>query len=166
MRFVNGKTSAITSETIMRTTDVTLNLNMGFLDGETERRMTRNEMESKLVELRCHMCNILPEPHVLGLEENIQRIAFKSLEFGEWTACDVGAWVSLTPHPPVNYGMQLVVSIQHEIPLSFTTVAKVIDAIHDNGASSPMTFEEDENYFLHPFNSEVSDLDDGICLGH
>jgi hypothetical protein len=154
------------SEKIMRTTDVTLNLNMGFLDGETERRMTRKEMESKLVELRCHMCNILPEPDVLGLEENIQRIAFKSLEFGEWTACDVGAWVSLTPHPPVNYGMQLVVSIQHEIPLSFTTVGKVIDAIHDNGASCPMTFEEDENYFLYPFNSEVSDMDDGICLGH
>jgi hypothetical protein len=62
--------------------------------------------------------------------------------------------------------MQLVVSIQHEIPLSFTTVAEVINAIHDNGASFPITFEEDENYFLYPFNSEVSDMDDGICLGH
>jgi hypothetical protein len=66
----------------------------------------------------------------------------------------------------VTYGMQLVVSIQHEIPLSFTTVAEVINAIHDNGASFPITFEEDENYFLYPFNSEVSDMDDGICLGH
>jgi hypothetical protein len=123
-------------------------------------------MESKLVELRCHMCEVLPEPDVLGLEETIQRVAFKSLELGEWIACDVGAWVSLTPHPPVTYGMQLVVSIQHEIPLSFTTVAEVINAIHDNGASFPITFEEDENYFLYPFNSEVSDMDDGICLGH
>lgn len=155
-----------TSKYTMRTTDVTLNLNMGFLDGLTERKLTRNEMESKLVELRCHMCDMLPEPDVLGLEETIQRIAFKSLELGEWTACDIGAWVSLTPHPPVTYGMQLVVSIQHEIPLSFTTVAEVINAIHDNGASFPITFEEDENYFLYPFNSEVSDMDDGICLGH
>lgn len=150
----------------MRTTDVTLKINMGFLDGLTERRMTREEMESKLVELRCHMCDMLPEPDVLGLEEKIQRIAFKSLELGEWTECDIGAWVSLTPHPPVTYGMQLVVSIQHKAPLSFATVAEVINAIHDNGASFPITFEEDENYFLYPFNSEVSDMDDGICLGH
>lgn len=150
----------------MRTTDVNLKINMGFLDGLTERRMTREEMESKLVELRCHMCDMLPEPDVLGLEEKIQRIAFKSLEFGEWTECDIGAWVSLTPHPPVTYGMQLVVSIQHKAPLSFATVAEVINAIHDNGASFPITFEEDANYFLYPFNSEVSDMDDGICLGH
>lgn len=150
----------------MRTTDVTLKINMGFLDGLTERRMTREEMESKLVELRCHMCDMLPEPDVLGLEEKIQRIAFKSLELGEWTECDIGAWVSLTPHPPVTYGMQLVVSIQHKAPLSFATVAEVINAIHDNGASFPITFEEDANYFLYPFNSEVSDMDDGICLGH
>ncbi len=150
----------------MRTTDVTLKINMGFLDGLTERRMTREEMESKLVELRCHMCDMLPEPDVLGLEEKIQRIAFKSLELGEWTECDIGAWVSLTPHPPVTYGMQLVVSIQHKAPLSFATVAEVINAIHDNGASFPITFEEDANYLLYPFNSEVSDMDDGICLGH
>ena len=143
-----------------------MKINMGFLDGLTERRMTREEMESKLVELRCHMCDMLPEPDMLGLEETIQRIAFKSLELGEWTACDIGARVSLTPHAPVTYGVQLVVSIQHETPLSFTTVAEVINAIHDNGASFPITFEEDENYFLYPFNSEVSDMDDGICLGH
>lgn len=150
----------------MRTTDVTLKINMGFLDGLTERKMTREEMESKLVELRCHMCDMLPEPDVLGLEETIQRIAFKSLELCECMACDIGACVSLTPHAPVTYGMQLVVSIQHEAPLSFATVAEVINAIHDNGASFPITFEEDANYFLYPFNSEVSDMDDGICLGH
>jgi hypothetical protein len=161
---MNGKTANL--HKIMRTTDVTLKINMGFLDGLTERKMTREEMDSKLVELRCHMCDVLPDPDVLGLEGKIKKIGFKSLEIGEWASTEHGTDGSLTPQALVTYGMQLVASIQHEAPLSFATVAEVINAIHDNGASFPITFEEDANYFLYPFSCNISDMDDGICLGH
>lgn len=143
-----------------------MKINIGFLDGPTERKMTRTEMESNMMQLRMHMCNILPEPDVLGLEDTIHRIAFKSLEIGEWTSSDYGTWSSLTPSSPTTYGIQLTVSIQHEDPLPIGTVSEVINAIHDAGAAFPITFEEDENYFLFPFNSAVSDLDDGFCVGH
>ena len=161
---MNGKTANL--HKIMRTTDVTLKINMGFLDGLTERKMTREEMESKLVELRCHMCDVLPDPDVLGLEGKIKKIGFKSLEIGEWASTEHGTDGSLNPQALVTYGMQLVASIQHEAPLSFATVAEVINAIHDNGASFPITFEEDANYFLYPFSCNISDMDDGICPGH
>ena len=147
----------------MRTTDVIMRINMGFSD---ERKLTEREMESNLVELRCHMCDVLPEPDTLGLEGKINRIEFKSLEIGEWTATDHGTDGSLTPQAPVTYTMQLTVSIHHKTPLSFNTMAEVINAIHDNGASFPITFEEDANYFLYPFSCNISDMDDGICLGH
>lgn len=150
----------------MLTTDVTMNFNMGFLDGHTERKMTAQEMESKLVELRCHVIDVLPEPDVLGLEDKIKKIAFKTLEIGEWSSTEHGTNGSLTPQAPVTYNLQLTVSIQHKQSLGYDTVAEVINAIHDNGASFPITFEEDANYFLYPFSCNVSDMDDGVCVGH
>jgi hypothetical protein len=141
----------------MPTTDVIMSLNMGFQDGPNERIMDETELRSNYTGLKCHMCNMLPMPADLGLEDQVETIAFNSLEIGgQWTSCA----------PPITYAMQLVVSITHERPLSFTSVAAIIEAIHANGLSSPMTIEEDANYFLHPHQSIVSDLDDGICCGH
>jgi prepilin-type processing-associated H-X9-DG protein len=131
----------------MLATDVTMNFNMGFLDGHTERKMTAHEMKSKLVELRCHVIDVLPEPYVLGLEDKIKKIAFKTLEIGEWT--DHGTEEG--SQSPVSYAMKLTVSIQHKQPLAHDTAVEVINAIHDNGASFPFTLEEDANYFLYPF---------------
>lgn len=150
----------------MLTTDVILQINMGFLDGPNERKMDEKEVRSNYTALRCHMCNILPTPADLDLDNQIQRICFKSLEVGEWTSCDYGTWASLTPNPPVTYNMQLTATIQHEIPLSFATVSKVIEAIYADGASHPFTHEEDDTYFFYPYHSIISDLDDGICCGH
>jgi hypothetical protein len=141
----------------MPTTDVIMSLNMGFQDGPNERIMDKTELRSNYTGLKCHMCNMLPMPADLGLEDQVETIAFNSLEIG-------GQWTSGAP--PITYAMQLVVSITHERPLSFTSVAAIIEAIHANGLSSPMTIEEDANYFLHPHQSIVSDLDDGICCGH
>lgn len=147
----------------MLSTDVTLQFNMGFSDGPNERKMGEKEMRSRYQALRCHMCNLLPSEEDVG---QVQRICFKSLEVGEWTSCDYGTWASLTPHPPVTYNMQLTATIKHETPLSFATVAAIIEAIYDNGTSQPFTHEEDANYFLYPYHSIISDLDDGVCCGH
>jgi NAD+-dependent protein deacetylase sirtuin 2 len=148
------------------TTDVILQINMGFLDGPNERKMDEKEARSNYPALRCHMCNMLPSSEDVDNTTHVQRICFKSLEVGEWTSCDYGTWASLTPHPPVTYNMQLTATIKHKTPLSFATVAAVIEAIYDNGASHPFTHEEDANYFLYPYHSIISDLDDGICCGH
>lgn len=150
----------------MRTTDLIMHINMGFLDGLTEQKMDDTKIRTNFEELQRHLCDILPEPDVLGLEDKIERIEFKSFEIGDWTSCEYGTNVSLTPNPPVSYNMQLTVSIQHENCLDFDTVAEVINGIHDNGAAFPITFEEDTHYFLYPFHCDVSDMDDGICVGH
>ena len=142
-------------------TDVILQLNMGFKDGPRERKLDDNELSANHTALKCHMCNVLSE-----LSDLVQRIWFKSLEVGEWTSCDYGSWASLTPTPPVSYNLQLTATIQHATPLSFATVAAIIEAIYDNGASYPMSFEDDDYYFLYPYHSIISDLDDGICCGH
>ena len=143
---------------IIRTTDVIMQINMGFLDGPNERKLGGKDLRDNFTYMKCHMCNMLPEPENLGQEAVIQKIAFKSLEIGEWT--------SLTPNPPVTYNMQLTVVIQHKTPMSFTIVAAVIEAIYRNGTSFPFTIEEDANYFLYPYHSIVADLDDGICIGN
>ena len=139
----------------MLTTDVIMKINMGFVDGFTERKLTERELESIFGQLKCHMCNVLPEPDVLGLEDKINRIAFKSLELGEWTPADYGTWSSLPLSSPTTYGMQLTVSILHEAPLLDETVAEVINVVYDNGASFPLSFEEDDNYFLYPYHTAV-----------
>ena len=118
----------------MPTTDVILQLNMGFLDGPNERKMDENEVRSQYQALRCHMCNLLPSSEDVGIQDSVQRICFKSLEVGEWTSCDYGTWWSLTPQPPVTYNMQLTATIKHNAPLSFTSVAAIIEAIY----GSPM----------------------------
>jgi hypothetical protein len=153
----NAAIKMIKTATI-RTTDVIMQINMGFLDGPNERKLGVKYLRDNFTYMKCHMCNMLPEPEDLGQEAAIQRIAFKSLEIGEWT--------SLTPNPPVTYNMQLTVEIQHEAPLHFPTVAAVIEAIYRNGTSFPSTIEEDANYFLYPYHSIVADLDDGICIGN
>jgi len=147
-------------------TDVILQLNMGFNDGPRERKMDNTELSANHTALKCHMCNVLSELSDLDNLNQMQRIWFKSLEVGEWTSCDYGSWASLTPTPPVSYNLQLTATIQHATPLSFATVAAIIEAIYDNGASCPMSFEDDDYYFLYPYHSIISDLDDGICCGH
>ena len=167
---MNEKTanfSASNTRTTMRTTDVTMNLNMGFQDGPNERRMDETELQGNYSRLKCHMCNMLPMPEDLGLESQVEKIAFKTLEIGgKWTSCEYGTWASLTKGSPVTYAMQLVVSIIHKHPLSFASVAAIIENIYDNGTSHSFAPEEDDNYFLNPYYSAVSDLDDGICCGH
>lgn len=150
----------------MRTTDVTMHINMGFLDGPEERKMTNEEIEKNIDNLRTHICDVLPKPELLGQEDKIQEIEFKSLEIGEWTSTEHGVWGSLIQQPQVTYNMQLTVSIKHKHPLSYGTVAMVINGIHDSGELYPITIEENANHFLFPFSCKVSDINDGVCLGH
>ena len=148
-----------------RQTDMTLHLNMGFQDGPNERKLDDTELESNLSRLKCHVCNLLPQDQDLG--NTISRITIKSLNIGgKWTSCDHGPWSSLTQHPPTTYNLQFTSTIHHDSPFSFTTVATIIESIYQNGAAHSMTIEDDDHFFLHPYHATVSDLDDGICLGH
>ena len=70
-----------------------------------------------------------------------------------------------------TYIMQLTVAIHHTHPIAFNTAQAVVDAIYEGGAMFPFTPDADADAaefphtFLYPYHSEVSDLDDGICIG-
>ena len=132
-------------------TDITISLNMGFMDGEEERKMQETEAQDNLDGLIQHMKDILPEPDDLDLEDKIQSIAFVSLEVGQWTSCERGT--------PDTYNMQLTVTLHHATPQSYATMAQVIEAIYENGANFPMTPDAEDampHLVLYPYNSIVS----------
>jgi predicted ATPase len=139
-------------------TDITIHLNMGFMDGEEERKMKEMEAQANLAGLIQHMKDLLPEPDDLDLETKIQSIAFKSLEIGHWTSCERGTWAALNaPQPtPDTYNLQLTVTLHHKSPQSYATMAQVIEAIYENGANFPMTPDAEDampHLVLYPYSS-------------
>jgi len=141
-------------------TDVTLHMNMGFMDGEEERKMQATEAEANLEGLIQHMEDNMPDVGELDLdlEHKIQRIEFKSLEVGEWTSRDRGTWAALTtPQPtPDTYNLQLTVTLHHEVPQSYATIAEVIEAIYENGANFSFTPDAEDampHCVLYPYSS-------------
>ena len=141
----------------MRTV-VTIHLNMGFMDGEDERNMEKNEAEDNLAGLNQHMEDIMPDVGDLDLEDTIQSIEFKSLEVGEWSSCQRGTCAALTtPQPtPDTYNMKLTVTLHHKTPQSYAKVAEVIEAIYENGANFPFTPDAEDampHRVLYPYSS-------------
>jgi predicted ATPase len=139
-------------------TDITIRLNMGFMDGEEERKMQTNEAQSNLADLIQHMKDILPDPDDLDLAAKIQSIAFKSLEIGHWTSCERGTWAALNAPQttPDTYNMQLTVTLHHATPQSYATMADVIEAIYENGANFSMTPDAEDampHCILYPYSS-------------
>ena len=139
-------------------TDVTLHMNMGFMDGEEERKMERNEAEDNLEGLIQHMKDNMPDVGDLDLEDKIQSIEFNSLEIGQWTSCDRGTWASLTrpQSTPDTYNMQLTVTLHHKTPQSYATMAEVIEAIYENGANYSFTPDAEDampHRVLYPYSS-------------
>jgi len=139
-------------------TNVILHMNMGFMDGEEERKMQATEAEANLAGLIQHMEDNMPDVSDLELEHKIQRIEFKSLEVGEWTSRDRGTWAALTtPQPtPDTYNLQLTVTLHHEVPQSYATIAEVIEAIYENGANFSFTPDAEDampHRVLYPYSS-------------
>jgi len=139
-------------------TDVTLHMNMGFMDGEEERKMERNEAEANLEDLIRHMKDIMPDVDDLDLEDKIQTIEFKSLEVGEWSSRDRGTWAALTTpqSTPYPYNLQLTVTLHHKTPQSYATIAQVIEAIYENGANFSFTPDAEDampHRVLYPYSS-------------
>ena len=138
-------------------TDITITLNMGYMDGEEERKMQETEAQANLAGLIQHMKDILPDPDDLDLASKIQSIAFKSLEIGHWTSCERGTWAALTPPQPTPdiYNMQLTVTLHHATPQSYATMAEVIEAIYENGANFSMTPDAEAmpHRVLYPYSS-------------
>lgn len=134
---------------IMKTTNVTMYVNMGFLDTDTnvERRLSDAEVQTNIEDLQNHIRDLLPEPDVLGLEDEICQIVFNTLE----TCCNTD--------DSTSYNMKFTVSVEHENNLSLETMSQVINGIYDNGASFPITLDEHPtpNCFLYPFKSTVSE---------
>lgn len=158
----------------MRTTNITLGLNMGFMDGEEEIKMKVNEAECNLEGLIQHMRDIMPDLSDLDLESDIQQIGFVSLELAEWSPKEdetIWADACIDASALCTYNMRLTIFINHEHPVSFTTAQTVVDAIYENGANCPFTpdaiqYQEMPHTFLYPYHSTFSDLDDGMCIGH
>ena len=139
-------------------TNVILHMNMGFMDGEEERKMQATEAEDNLAGLSQHMEDNMPDVSDLDLEDKIQRIEFKSLEVGEWSSRDRGTWAALTtPQPtPDTYNLQLTVTLHHETPQSYATIAEVIEAIYENGANFSFTPDAEDampHRVLYPYSS-------------
>ena len=139
-------------------TDVTLHMNMGFMDGEEERKMQKNEAEANLDGLIQHMEDIMPGVGDLDLEDKIQSIEFKSLEVGEWSSRDRGTWAALTTpqSTPDTYNLQLTVTLHHKTPQSYATMAEVIEAIYENGANYSFTPDAEDampHRVLYPYSS-------------
>jgi hypothetical protein len=141
-------------------TVVTIKLNMGFMDGEEEIKMQKNEAEDNLEGLIQHMKDNMPDVGELELDlkHKIQSIEFNSLEIGQWTSCDRGTWASLTrpQSTPDTYNMQLTVTLHHKTPQSYAIMAEVIEAIYENGANYSFTPDAEDampHRVLYPYSS-------------
>lgn len=137
----------------MQTTDITLLLNMGFLDGEEERKMQENEAQDNLEGLIQHMKDILPDLDDLDLDTPVQSISFASLHLGQLPSSLDG-----------SYSVKLTVTLCHEDPASFAAVQAIIDAIYENGANFPFTPDAEDALpytFLYPYHSTIADVHTG-----
>ena len=137
----------------MQTTDITLLLNMGFLDGEEERKMQGNEAQDNLEGLIQHMKDILPDLDDLDLDTPVQSISFASLHLGQLPSSLDGF-----------YSVKLTVTLRHEDPASFAAVQAIIDAIYENGANFPFTPDAEDALpytFLYPYHSTIADVHTG-----
>ena len=146
--------------TTMRTI-VTLCLNMGYMDGTEEKIMSLEQAQAALESLIQHTKDLLPDADDLDLapQVKVHKVLFVSLVPGK-CSCD--------DETPVSYNIQLKVAIHHKIPLAFDTANTVIETIYDNGAMFPFTPDEEDampHFILYPYQSSVSDMDDGICIG-
>lgn len=138
----------------MQTTDITLLLNMGFLDGEEERKMQENEAQDNLEGLIQHMKDILPDLDDLDLDTPVQSISLASLHLGQLPSSSDGSTV-------VTYSVKLTVTLRHEAPASFAAVQAIIDAIYENGANFPFTPDAEDSLpytFLYPYHSTIADV--------
>lgn len=141
------------NESDMQTTDITLLLNMGFLDGEEERKMQENEAQDNLEGLIQHMKDILPDLDDLDLDTPVQSISFASLHLGQLPSSLDG-----------SYSVKLTVTLRHEDPASFAAVQAIIDAIYENGANFPFTPDAEDALpytFLYPYHSTIADVHTG-----
>ena len=131
-------------------TDVTIHMNMGFMDGEEERKMQENEAQYNVEGLIQHMRDIMPDVADLDLESKIQSIEFKSLEIGQWSS---------SQPTPDTYNLQLTVTLHHATPQSYATMTEIIEAIYENGANFSMTPDAEDakdampHRVLYPYSS-------------
>ena len=133
-------------------TVVTINLNMGYMDGEEERKMQKNEAEDNLKGLIQHMKDNMPDVGDLDLEDKIQSIEFNSLEIGQWSSSE------RPPLTPDTYNLQLTVTLHHATPQSHATMAEVIEAIYENGANYSFTPDAEDampHRVLYPYSSTI-----------
>ena len=136
-------------------TDITIHMNMGFMDGEEERQLQENEAQDNLEGLIQHMKDIMPDLDDLDLESKIQSIEFKSLEIGQWSSSE------RPPLTPDTYNMQLTVTLHHATPQSHATMAEVIEAIYENGANYSFTPDAEDaedampHRVLYPYSSTI-----------
>jgi hypothetical protein len=161
-----------TTTTTMRTI-VTLYLNMGYMDGTEEKIMSVEQAQAALESLIQHKKDLLPEPDDLDLapQVKVHKVLFVSLVPGKCSCeacCPCEVCEEDENEAPMSYNIQLKVAIHHKIPLSFDTANTVIETIYENGAMFPFTPDAEDampHFILYPYQSSVSNMDCGICIG-
>ena len=156
----------------MRTTDVTIQFNTGFMDGDKPIKLEGDEAKSNLEGLIQHMKDIMPDPDDLDAGD-VEKISFGSLAIGKWKSPhDSEFWASSCAAEAESvsqeYTMQLTVSIRHENAVGDLVMQSIVDAIYENGANFPFTPDAEDALpatFFYPYHSIISDLDDGRCVG-
>jgi len=160
----------------MRTTDIIIQFNTGFMDGDKPITLEGDEAKSNLDGLIQHMKDILPVPDDLDAGDCIENISFGSLAIGKWKSPDDSEFWASSCYDAAEaqaasqeYTMQLTVSVQHEHAVGDLVIQSIVDAIYENGANFPFTPEAEDALpatFFYPYHSTISDLDDGRCIGH
>ena len=128
------------------TTQITIQFNMGYLDGEEEKKMKLTESDagqSEKADLMRHLADIMPDSEEYGVSAiTVDQLDTESLLVNGET-----------------YNMQMRFTIHHETPLSDESVQTIIDAIYENGANASYTPNVEDAYphtFAYPYNSVVA----------
>ena len=139
----------------MRTTEVKMRFNMGYQDGEEERRLQLIDSDTaSLAGLMNHLSAIMPAPEEFG----VNQITFDSLNTNPM-------WFGNDTEDTMTYGMQLCMTIHYESSLPLATMRSIIDAVYENGANAsytPCVEDAHPHTFLYPYHTihDLGDLED------
>ena len=130
--------------------------NMGYLNGEEERRFELTDRVTDLDGLWNHLSDLMPDPAEFG--KSISRITLHALSTDPM-------WFCTGNEDPMTYGMQIGFTIHHEGPLSLAAARSIIDAVYENGANASYTPDSDDTYpytFMYPYHTihDISEADD------
>lgn len=127
-------------------TEIKMRFNLGYLNGEEERRFQLTDRVTDFEGLWNHLSDLMPDPAEFG--QSISGITLFALSNDPVWFC------TGDNEDPTTYGMQIRFTIHHEAPLSVEAARDIIDAVYENGANASYTPDSDDTYpytFIGPY---------------